>query len=229
MIVLIEKRELVSDGYTAGFQREGVPSIGIVPQEFGSWVTSLSDTDINAVEAFLLGDCEERISYPGLIRSRCRKTPLIALNDKTSLEQTLDLFAAGFDDVVSKPIHVKEILVRAAVISRRAGVEAEMQHEEGDVRVYFDGRSPEICGEALELPRRERRILEYLVKNRDRRVSRAQIYNAVYGLLNEDVEETVVESHISKLRKKLKLRLGYDPIDSKRYLGYMFNALTEQG
>lgn len=75
MIVLIEKRELVSDGYTAGFQREGVPSIGIVPQEFGSWVTSLSDTDINAVEAFLLGDCEERISYPGLIRSRCRKTP----------------------------------------------------------------------------------------------------------------------------------------------------------
>lgn len=229
MIVLIENRELVSDGYTAGFQREGVPSIGIVPQDFGSWVTSISNSDINAVEAFLLGDCEERNRYPSLIRSRCRKTPLIALNDKTSLEQTLDLFAAGFDDVVSKPIHVREILVRAAVISRRSGEQSEMQQVEGDVRVYFDGRSPEICGEALELPRRERRILEYLVKNRDRRVSRAQIYNAVYGLLNEDVEETVVESHISKLRKKLKKRLGYDPIDSKRYLGYMFNALTEQG
>ena len=36
----------------------------------------------------------------------------------------------------------------------------------------------------------------------------------------EDVEENVVESHISKLRKKLRERLGYDPIDSKRFLGY---------
>jgi len=42
----------------------------------------------------------------------------------------------------------------------------------------------------------------------------------VYGIFDEDVDENVVESHISKLRKKLKHRLGYDPIDSKRFLGY---------
>ena len=39
-------------------------------------------------------------------------------------------------------------------------------------------------------------------------------------MFNEDVEENVIESHISKLRKKLRNALGYDPIDSKRYLGY---------
>ena len=44
--------------------------------------------------------------------------------------------------------------------------------------------------------------------------------NAVYGLFDEDVDENVIESHISKLRKKLKHRLGFDPIDSKRFLGY---------
>ena len=70
------------------------------------------------------------------------------------------------------------------------------------------------------LPRRECRILEYLVRNRGRRVTKTQIFNAVYGLFDENVDENVVESHISKLRKKLKHRLGYDPIDSKRYLGY---------
>ncbi|SNY92185.1 DNA-binding response regulator, OmpR family, contains REC and winged-helix (wHTH) domain [Cohaesibacter sp. ES.047] len=226
MIVVIDNRGIVTDGYTSGFQREGVASIGIMPQEFDGWVSSISDTDIDAVEAFLLGDCDGRVQYPGLIRRRCNKTPVIALNDAPSLEQTLDLFAAGFDDVVRKPVHVKEILVRAAAIRRRTGDFNDMQPE-GDIRVYFDGRSPEIKGEVMELPRRERRILEFLVKNKERRVSRAQIYNAVYGLLNEDVEETVVESHISKLRKKLKVRLGYDPIDSKRYLGYMFNSEME--
>jgi DNA-binding response OmpR family regulator len=86
--------------------------------------------------------------------------------------------------------------------------------------VFFDGRDPDIMGEALELPRRERRMLEYLVQHRGKRVTKSQIFNAVYGIFDEDVEEAVVESHMSKLRKKLRARLGYDPIDSKRYLGY---------
>ena len=58
------------------------------------------------------------------------------------------------------------------------------------------------------------------MRNRGRRLSKTQIFNAVYGIFDENVDENVVESHISKLRKKLKHRLGYDPIDSKRYLGY---------
>ena len=88
------------------------------------------------------------------------------------------------------------------------------------VSVFFDGRDPEIGGVALELPRRERRILEYLIANKGRRVTKTQIFNAIYGIFDENVEENVVESHVSKLRKKLRARLGYDPIDSKRFLGY---------
>jgi DNA-binding response OmpR family regulator len=43
---------------------------------------------------------------------------------------------------------------------------------------------------------------------------------SIYGIFDENVEENVVESHISKLRKKLRRQLGYDPINSVRYLGY---------
>jgi two-component system, OmpR family, flagellar system response regulator FtcR len=57
--------------------------------------------------------------------------------------------------------------------------------------------------------------------NRGRRLTKSQIFNAVYGLFDDVVEENVVESHVSKLRKKLRARLGYDPIDSQRFLGYM--------
>ena len=65
-------------------------------------------------------------------------------------------------------------------------------------------------------------ILEYLVKNAHRRVTKSQIFNAIYGIFDDNVDEIVVEGHISKLRKKLRLRLGRDVIDAKRYLGYQF-------
>jgi DNA-binding response OmpR family regulator len=74
----------------------------------------------------------------------------------------------------------------------------------------------------LALPRRERHILEYLVRKRGHRLTKKQIFDAVYGIYSEDVEDSVVEGHISKLRKKLRQRLGYDPIDAKRYIGYSY-------
>src|SRR5690606_36163409 len=112
-----------------------------------------------------------------------------------------------------------EILARIEAIKRRTSNEAEPTVV-GEMRVYFDGRDPVVGGEVLPLPRRERRILEYLVRNKGCRVTKTQIYNSVYGLFSEDIDENVVESHISKLRKRLRHRLGHDPIDSQRYLGY---------
>jgi DNA-binding response OmpR family regulator len=155
---------------------------------------------------------------PKLIRGRS-DAPVIAMNDNKSLDETLDLFAAGVDDVVRKPVHVREILARIKAIRARVHSAGEGTLV-GQLRVFSDGRDPEVKGEVLPLPRRERRILEYLVNNKDCRVSKTQIYNYVYGLFSDDIDENVVESHISKLRKRLRHRLGYDPIDSQRYLGY---------
>ena len=97
------------------------------------------------------------------------------------------------------------------------------------MRIFMDGRDPEIDGQPLPLPRRERRILEYLASNRGRRVTKTQVFNAIYGIFDDEVEENVVESHISKLRKKLRERLGFDPIDSKRFLGYRLDCLMPRG
>ena len=83
---------------------------------------------------------------------------------------------------------------------------------------------PRSTAQPLPLPRRERRILEYLASNRGRRVTKTQVFNAIYGIFDEEVEENVVESHISKLRKKLREKLGFDPIDSKRFLGYRLSS-----
>jgi len=218
MFVIVDDREIVKTGYATSFDREGVASTGLRPDEFEEWVSGANKPDLQAVEAFLIGDCSNREAFPRLIRERC-VAPVIALNDSPSLEQTLELFAAGMDDVVRKPVHVREIMARVGAIRRRKEAQPEYKIV-GEMRVYFDGRDPEVGGTALPLPRRERRILEYLVQNQSKRVTKTQIFNAIYGLFDDEVEEDVVESHISKLRKKLRHRLGYDPIDSKRYLGY---------
>ncbi len=218
MIVIVDERETVLTGYTAWFSREGVSATGLAPHDFRHWVNTAPEPDIDAVEAFLLGDFSEREMVPGKIKSRSAAA-VIAMNDTKSLNDTLDLFAAGVDDVVRKPVHVREILARIKAIGRRTGNEDEKPLT-GRIRVFADGRDPEIDGVELPLPRRERRILEYLMANRGRRVTKSQIFNFVYGLFDEGIDENVIESHISKLRKRLRHHLGTDPIDSQRFLGY---------
>lgn len=222
MIVVVDERELVTRGYTSLFGREGIPSTGFDPSEFGDWVNTAAKSDIDAIEAFLIGQGDGSLELPRAIRDRSR-APVIAMSDSPSLETTLALFDSGVDDVVRKPIHPREILARVAAIRRRLSALAN-HTDVGAIRVFSDGRDPEVCGEPFALPRRERRILEYLLANRGRRVTKSQIFNAIYGIFDEDVEENVVESHISKLRKKLRKRLGFDPIDSKRFLGYCLEA-----
>lgn len=219
MIVVVDERATVTEGYASWFDREGISACGLAPGEFESWVSAVSELDMMSVEAFLLGDCDNRGGLAKIIRRRSATAAVIAMNENRSLEETLDLFAAGVDDVVRKPIHVREIIARVKAIRRRASGAPDYT-DVGEMRVFFDGRDPEVCGEVLQLPRRERRILEYLVANRGCRINKTQIFNSVYGLFSEDIDENVVESHISKLRKRLRHRLGYDPIDSKRYLGY---------
>ena len=219
MYIIVDDRDIVAGGYANGFDREGVSSAGIEASEFREWIGKISDSDMNAVEAFVIGDCNEREALSRLIRERSN-APLFSVSMSVTRSTTRScLFAAGADDVLRKPVHVREIVARVGAINRR--VFGEKGHVTiGELRVYFDGREPEVNGEPFPLPRRERRILEFLLRCRGRRVSKTQIFNAVYGLFDEDVDENVIESHISKLRKKLKHRLGFDPIDSKRFLGY---------
>ena len=174
---------------------------------------------MNAVEAVLIGECGRAADLAGIIKRRC-SAAIIALKDEQSLASTLDLFADGVDDVVAKSCHVREILARIEAISRRARKSEAPASACDDIKTFRDGRDPLIGGEPMELPRRELRILECLASKRLRRVTKAQIFSTVYGLFDEAIDENVIESHISKLRRRLRERLGYDPIESQRHLGY---------
>jgi hypothetical protein len=62
MYIIIDDRDIVAGGYATGFDREGVSSAGIEAAEFREWIGKISDADMHAVEAFVIGDCGERRS-----------------------------------------------------------------------------------------------------------------------------------------------------------------------
>lgn len=218
MIVVVDERESVAQAFAALLEREGVAGLAMGPNEFIGWIRAVPPTDLPAIEGFLIGECTDRL---GVCRSISQRSTavVIALCEGRSLEETLNLFASGVDDVIRKPVHIKEVLARVSAAARRARAKPPCPRL-GDIVVHGDGRDPEVAGEPLILPRRELRILDYLAANVGCRVSKSQIFNAVYGLFNDEVDENVIESHISKLRKRLRSRLGYDPIESRRFLGY---------
>jgi two-component system, OmpR family, flagellar system response regulator FtcR len=219
MIVIVENRKNVSEAYISSIGREGYAAISFNPQDFISWFHSTTSLDLSAVDGIVLGECGERENITRAIR-RQSEVPALALSEETALEHTLKLFAAGVDDVVRKPVHAREIIARICAIRRRQVNDSQCLWNLDGLMIFGDGRGIELNGQFVQVPRRELRILEYLAKSKNRRVSRSQIFNAVYGLLDENVEESVVECHISKLRKKLRTALGYDPIDTQRFLGY---------
>ncbi len=222
MIIIVDERELVIEGYVSSFGREGVASAGFNPEEFRGWLNAMPEADLKAVEAILIGDGPEGERLPALIREKTL-APVIAMCDDNSLNRVLRLFSAGVDDVVRKPVHVREIMARASAIMCRHR-KGEDTMSAGAITIFPDGRPPLVGGMPMQLPRREYRILHYLVRHRDRRVTKAQLFDYVYGIFEDSVEECVIESHISKLRKKLRMRLGYDPVDSKRYMGYCLHS-----
>jgi DNA-binding response OmpR family regulator len=226
MFVVIDDRKGVIQGYADGFDREGIVSIGFSSTDFRDWLEGAVSNDLGAIGAFLLGDCVDRNSLPPSIRNRSR-APIIALNGLKHLKSTIELFEAGVDDVVNAPVHVREILARTAVIRRRTIGPIE-QMPTSVIRVFLDGRDPEIAGRTLALPRRELRILEHLVSHQGKWLTKNQMFNAIYGLFDASFDENVIESHVSKLRKKLRGHLGYDPIESKRYMGYRLDDLRSR-
>lgn len=226
MIIIVDDRDSVSDAYRTSFDREGIAAVGFTAGDFEGWVESAAEEDVKAISAFLIGECDRPHELTSIIKRRSAAA-LIAMRDCKALASTLELFADGVDDVVFKPCHVKEILARIEAISRRARLEQARRNEVSSIQIFRDGRPPRVSGAPLDLPRRELRILEYLVINQSRRVTKSQIFNAVYGIFDQGIDETVIESHISKLRRRLRERLGYDPVDSKRHLGYVLVGRTQ--
>jgi two-component system, OmpR family, response regulator len=149
--------------------------------------------------------------------------PVLFLTARDAPADRLHGLTIGGDDYLTKPFGVDELIARVKVILRRVGRAPTTQLlESGDLSVDDDGHTVTRGGRELVLSPTEYRMLRYLMRNAGVVVSKAQILDHVwhYDFIGES---TVVETHLSSLRRKLGPD-GRDLIQTVRGYGYRFDG-----
>ncbi|MDJ0614237.1 MAG: winged helix-turn-helix domain-containing protein [Rhizobiaceae bacterium] len=221
MIIFLEDEPLSYKNCKKRFERIGETLVHFESDEFIDAINHADCDTINAIEAVIIDSIRTAEKTVKSI-SKTLNVPTVVLTSSRAMEPTRRLLQQGADHVLAKPVRPEELLARIAAVKRRMTAAAPMSAAK-NLLVHFDGREPEYNGVRITLRRRERRILEHLVSINGRRATKAQIFDAVYGLDEENFNETIIESHICRLRKTLREMMGYDPICSVRHLGYQID------
>lgn len=156
-----------------------------------------------------------RAGNPGL--------PVIVLSARGQIVDRVAGLDEGADDYLIKPFALEELFARIRAVRRRP---AELGAEEIQVgALVFDVANDEatVEGVRLELARRELRVLATLVKRRGRTVLRETLEQAVYGF-DDEVQSNTLDSHISRLRRKLTEAHAGIEIHAIRGVGYLLRA-----
>ena len=156
------------------------------------------------------------------IRARGSGTPVILLTARGDTDDRVAGLDAGADDYLVKPFEMDELAARIRALSRRRALEYGPEETIGSLVFDRSARRLSVEGQVLDLPRRELAVFECLVDRRGRLVSKSQLTDHVYGI-GADVEESAVEPHISRLRKRLAPHGVL--IKSARGLGYMLEVV----
>lgn len=128
--------------------------------------------------------------------------PVIFLTARHDRVDTVTGLKLGADDYVRKPFGLEELLLRVAAVLRRAAGEDNEVLKCGPLTMDTTEHSVRVNSEIIELSPTEYRLLEFLLRNMNRAVSKEQILDAVWGI-DFKSSTTVVETFVSYLRKKI--------------------------
>jgi two-component system, OmpR family, response regulator len=155
------------------------------------------------------------------IRKRGRNTPVIILSAKQSVEDRIKGLQTGSDDYLTKPFSFSELLARLQALIRRAnGVSEATRLTVADLTMDLLAREVTRSGVKIDLQPREFSLLEYLMRNAGRVVSKTMIMEHVWDY-NFDPQTNVVEARMSKLRDKIDRDYACQLIHTIRGAGYI--------
>lgn len=225
-VLISEPREGVFEAIRSALGRNKIRCDALNPGDVDAVVADENGAEASSV-AILIGDIDNRAEYIERLRSRGFDGPILALLDMKSSEETVGLLRAGADDVIVKPVNPSEIEARVAAIRRRSHGHASSRLTIGRLTIYFDGRDPEVDGRRLKLSHREHAIFTHLALQAGKVVSKNSVYDAVYGMMDSQPFDKVIDVYICKLRKKIaKATDGEQYIETVYGRGYKLDEPT---
>ena len=161
------------------------------------------------------------ISVIKRLREKRKNTPVIILSAKDQVEDRVKGLEAGADDYLTKPFAFSELLARIQALMRRAGGVVEATTLScADLVLDVLKRDVTRDGEGIELQPLEFSLLEYLLRNKGRVVSKTMIMEHVWNY-NFDPMTNVVEARICRLREKVDKEFPVKLIHTVRGAGYV--------
>jgi two-component system, OmpR family, response regulator TctD len=136
------------------------------------------------------------------LRNRSDRTPVMMLTARSKVEDRVNALDVGADDYLAKPFDFREFDARCRVLLRRSQGLASNVTIIGNLEFDRAAKIVRISGEPLTLPNREYRLLEVLIGNLDRVLSKEQIADQLFDFDNE-ASSNAIELYVARLRKKL--------------------------
>lgn len=170
------------------------------------------------------------INLPGMngyelckeIRARNQQIPVMMLTALNAIDDKIEGFDAGADDYVIKPFDFKELLVRIRALLKRLRQTTPVVNmlKVSDLVMNLESKEVTRDGRIIALTAKEFQLLEYLIKNKNRVVSRADIALNVWDI-DFDTKTNVIDVYVTFLRKKLDKDFPHKLIHTQVGMGYI--------
>ena len=156
------------------------------------------------------------------IREAEVKTPIIFLTAKEDLESKERWFNVWWDDYLTKPFKLKELILRMRSILKRINqTEVLDKITAWDITLDLSLKEVKRWEKIINLTPKEFMILEYLMKNKEKAIPKKEILEYIWWI-NNDIWSDVIRAHMLTLRKKLNEGFDDDPIKTVRWIGFKF-------
>ncbi|MBA4504216.1 response regulator [Corynebacterium sanguinis] len=227
-ILIVEDEESLADPLAYLLRKEGFEAI-VAPDG----QSALSEFDSNSVDLVLLD-----LMLPGMsgtdVCKKIRATSAVPIIMVTARDSEIDKVVGlelGADDYVTKPYSSRELIARIRAVLRR-GPEVAVEELEADERILEGGRvrmdvtrhTVFVDGEPVSMPLKEFDLLEYLMRNAGRVLTRGQLIERIWGA--DYVGDTkTLDVHVKRLRTKIEAAPSRPTqLVTVRGLGYKFEA-----
>ena len=221
-LLIIEDDPATLDYVAKGFEQEGWTVERAADGRDGLFLATSGALDLVILDRNLPG--MDGLSVLKAMRAAGAEHPVIILSAIAHVDERVKGLRAGGDDYIVKPFAFSELSARAdALLRRKAPAAAQTVLSCGGLAMDLVPRRVTRDGRALDLLPREFKLLEYLLRHRDQIVTRTMLLEGVWDY-RFDPHTNIIDTHISRLRKKLEDGFDKPLLHTVRGVGYRLSA-----